>query len=280
MNKDLKIKFGDTILNIKVGVLLRYKDEFLVEFNANNNYGTVPGGKVKINEKSKDAIVRELQEELELNLDYDKLVFSKVIENFYNYMGTNYHEILFLYKYALLEEEYKFLINNLDNKDDKDSYFKFIRKRQLDDVVIFPEEVRITMKQNYFINYEKSCGAIVMKDGKVLVIKQTDGHWSFPKGHVEDGETEEETALREIKEEVGLDVELDTGFRSVIGYCPNKPNTYKEVVFFMAKAITFDVIMQEEEVIDYKWVSLEEVKEMFKNRNDQGVVMSAIEYLR
>ena len=40
---------------------------------------------------------------------------------------------------------------------------------------------------------EKSCGAIVFKDGKVLLIKHNAGHYAFPKGHTEDGETEKET---------------------------------------------------------------------------------------
>ena len=279
MDKDLKITLASTTLNIKVGVLLKYKDKFLIEFNTNTNYKTIPSGKIKINEKSKDALIRELKEELKLNLNYDELVFSKTIENIYTYKNNNYHEILFLYKYTLQEKEYKFLINNLNNKDDKTSYFKFINKEQLEKITILPEEVKITMNQNYFIKHEKSCGAIIMKDKKALIIKQTDGHWSLPKGHMEKGETEIDTALREIKEETGLDVKLDTNFRKTIHYCPNKSDTIKEVVFFMAKPVTNKITMQEEEVIDYKWKTLEEIKELFKNRNDQEIIKSAIEYI-
>jgi len=55
---------------------------------------------------------------------------------------------------------------------------------------------------------EKSCGAIVYRreSGNVLylIIQQKSRHWSFPKGHVERGESEKETALREIREETGL----------------------------------------------------------------------------
>lgn len=35
------------------------------------------------------------------------------------------------------------------------------------------------------MKYEKSCGCIIIKDGKVLLVKQQKGHWDFPKGHVE-----------------------------------------------------------------------------------------------
>ena len=58
---------------------------------------------------------------------------------------------------------------------------------------------------------EKSCGAVVYRDGKNgfewLLIRQNQGHWCFPKGHVKDGENEHETAFREVKEETGLLIE-------------------------------------------------------------------------
>lgn len=64
---------------------------------------------------------------------------------------------------------------------------------------------------------EKSCGAIVFRrdHGKLLylVLQHTAGHWSFPKGHIEEGETETETAQREILEESGLQVSIDDHFR-------------------------------------------------------------------
>ena len=57
---------------------------------------------------------------------------------------------------------------------------------------------------------EKSCGAVVYKiendDIRILIEKMKLGHYSIPKGHVENNETEIETALREIKEETNLDV--------------------------------------------------------------------------
>ena len=74
---------------------------------------------------------------------------------------------------------------------------------------------------------EKSCGAVVYRQGEtgveVLMIKHKNGgHWAFPKGHVEKKETEPETALREIKEETGLKVELDTGFREMVTYATDR----------------------------------------------------------
>ena len=56
---------------------------------------------------------------------------------------------------------------------------------------------------------EKSCGVLVLRQQEdelyvVLLRHRFGGHWSFPKGHVEAGESERQTALREVREETGL----------------------------------------------------------------------------
>ena len=66
---------------------------------------------------------------------------------------------------------------------------------------------------------EISCGAVIARQTDagcevLLVCHASGGHWGFPKGHVENNETEAETALREIREETGLSVTLDTNFRT------------------------------------------------------------------
>ncbi|HHJ07115.1 MAG TPA: NUDIX domain-containing protein, partial [Anaerolineae bacterium] len=85
---------------------------------------------------------------------------------------------------------------------------------------------------------EKSCGAVIFKeeDGQILYLtveyKKEKGYWGLVKGHVEAGESELETAKREIYEEVGLsDLNFYPGFRAEHLYQP-KPGVTKLVVFF------------------------------------------------
>lgn len=85
---------------------------------------------------------------------------------------------------------------------------------------------------------EKSCGAVVYTknadENLFLLIRSKEGLYGFPKGHVEKDETEVETALREVREEVGLYIELRQGFRMTDTYrIPQKPDTVKEVVYFL-----------------------------------------------
>ena len=78
------------------------------------------------------------------------------------------------------------------------------------------------------MKHEKSCGGLIYREHNgetdILLLKhRCGGHWSFPKGHMEAGETEMETALLEIREETGLRVFLREGFREAVEYSP-KPN--------------------------------------------------------
>ena len=127
--------------------------------------------------------------------------------------------------------------------------------------------------------YEKSCGALVYRtphgNTEILLIKHINsGHWSFPKGHVEQGETEVETALREIKEETSLDVLIDPTFRETVTYFPRK-DTQKVVVYFIAKAKTFDYVPQEDEIAETRWVDIGHAVQMLTYENDKTIVNKA-----
>ena len=87
---------------------------------------------------------------------------------------------------------------------------------------------------------EKSCGAVVFIHTSMglryVLVQSLGGIWGFPKGHVEAGETERETALREIREEVGLRPQLLHGFREADEYTLPGTNIRKEVVYFLAES--------------------------------------------
>ena len=120
---------------------------------------------------------------------------------------------------------------------------------------------------------EKSCGAIIFNENiEVLIVKHTAGHWDFPKGHMEIGEDEYQTAIREVKEETNIDVELLKEYRYEVHYSP-KENVDKTVVFFLAKNKSNELIKQDEEIQNIGWfeykeaidiLTYESAKELFK----------------
>lgn len=130
---------------------------------------------------------------------------------------------------------------------------------------------------------EKSCGAVVFREKdykkQILLIRHVNGgHWAFPKGHVEKGETEEETALREIMEETGLIVHLDNRYRQVVSYSPRK-DVMKDVVYFVAHALSdCDGVAQEGEISQIKWVDMHSAVEYVSFDNDKKILLGAIEH--
>ena len=116
------------------------------------------------------------------------------------------------------------------------------------------------------MKHEKSCGCIIIEDKKVLLIKQTNGIWGFPKGHVEKNETELETAAREVKEETNLDVEIDANKRYTMEYVTDK-GKLKQVVLFVAKCTGGEIKAQECEVNEIKWLDFDEAVETITYEN-------------
>tara|TARA_B100000029_G_scaffold354192_1_gene346974 strand:- start:547 stop:963 length:417 start_codon:yes stop_codon:yes gene_type:complete len=100
---------------------------------------------------------------------------------------------------------------------------------------------------------EKSCGVILFNEQEILLLQHSDkkkqGHWDFPKGHVEDGETELQTALRELAEETGItDVEVFPDFNHTISYHIMKEGrrVFKEVTFFIGITIKKKISISDE----------------------------------
>lgn len=129
---------------------------------------------------------------------------------------------------------------------------------------------------------EKSCGAIVYRQRDswvevLLICHKNGGHWAFPKGHVEKGENEEETALREIKEETGLKVKLDTSFRHVVAYSP-KPGVLKDVVYFAGRLCGGDQKAQVEEVTGIQWESPQQAISTVTYENDRETLRAFLRW--
>lgn len=130
--------------------------------------------------------------------------------------------------------------------------------------------------------YEKSCGVIVLKkeDSRffVLLVHHNLGHWGIPKGHMEKGEKEEETAIREVLEETGITTSIIDGFRRIISYSPKKA-TIKDVVFFLGEAKTFTIHSQESEVEEARFIEIEESLKVVTYLQEKEVIKEAIKFL-
>ena len=132
------------------------------------------------------------------------------------------------------------------------------------------------------MKYEKSCGAVLFREEndrrEYLILQSVNGHISLCKGHVEENETEHETATREIREETALSVEFVQGFREVITYSP-KPNCMKDVVFFLARVTGGTLTCQPEEVADAWFMPYEDALSRITHPSDQETLEKAEYFL-
>jgi len=132
--------------------------------------------------------------------------------------------------------------------------------------------------------YEKSCGAVVFTkiDGEIkyLLVANPEGIYGFPKGHMEENESETETAIREVYEETNVKIKLIDGFRTVDEHLiPTKKDTIKQIVYFLGTFQNQEVIFQKEELSGACLVSYADAIGMFQYDSSKGILKEANDYL-
>ena len=106
-----------------------------------------------------------------------------------------------------------------------------------------------------------SAGIILVNENgsekQFLLLNYPTGHWDFIKGGIEDGESLQQTAIRETREETGItDIEFIEGFKEEIEYFfrAENQNVHKKVIFFLAKTNSKNVILSHEH-LDSVWLN-------------------------
>lgn len=133
---------------------------------------------------------------------------------------------------------------------------------------------------------ESSYGIIPLRiqqnEWQVLLIQHHAGHWAFPKGHADPGETPEQAAERELKEETGLtilrflspDPLSESYFFMVQGQ-----RISKTVQYFLA-LVEGDIIIQEREIKDSQWTSLSQALDCITFKEGKRICLQANEFLK
>jgi bis(5'-nucleosidyl)-tetraphosphatase len=136
-----------------------------------------------------------------------------------------------------------------------------------------------------YLLHEKSCGAVVyfkgIEETKYLLLHYEAGHWDFVKGNVEIDESEQETVLRELKEETGIvDAHFVEGFKEKIQYFYRRQGdtVQKEVIFFVIQSQTENVQLSFEH-IGYIWLNYKDAMEKLTFKNAKDTLQKAQDFL-
>ncbi len=135
---------------------------------------------------------------------------------------------------------------------------------------------------------EKKAGAVVyaIHEGKIFFafVHDVFGYWTLSKGGIEDGENEEQGAIREIKEEMGLDITIKAllGRNEYIATHPTDGKIRKQVVFFLGESKYDQIVLEKGTggLDDARWFPIEEVPNLKIYDNMVPLLTKAIEIIQ
>lgn len=137
---DLSIIIDGVKFNFRVGLLVKMKKKVLVECNQDYDFVVLPGGRVKTLESSEDALIREINEEMKIDLTKYNLEFIGIDENFFELDNIKYHELYFIYKIEIDENNEDFK-DGMINYDSKVNYYKWVDILDLKEVNLLPKSL-------------------------------------------------------------------------------------------------------------------------------------------
>ena len=137
---DLSIIIDGVKFNFRVGLLVKMKKQVLVECNQDYDFVVLPGGRVKTLESSEDALIREINEEMKIDLTNYNLEFIGADENFFELDNIKYHELYFIYKIERDENNEDFK-DGMINYDSKVNYYKWVDILDLKEVNLLPKSL-------------------------------------------------------------------------------------------------------------------------------------------
>ncbi|MDY3800649.1 MAG: NUDIX domain-containing protein [Bacilli bacterium] len=147
--KDLSVMIDNVKFNYRAGLLIEKGNKVLVECNPAIDFVTLSGGRVQTLESSMDALKREIKEEMNIELDSDRIKMRALIENFFEMDEKKYHELYFLYKLKVTSKDSEFK-KDMKNIDSKASYYKWVKKEDLEKENLLPVVLRDLVMRNGF----------------------------------------------------------------------------------------------------------------------------------
>ncbi len=157
--EDISLMVGNSKFNYRVGAIFEYDGKIIIEKSKKEHWGVVPGGRVKMLEDTKEALIREIKEEMHYDISNHEIKLHNIIENFFKYDGVNCHELFFVYKIKLEKDDE--IVNRKKeefiNYDSNGSWYEFVDIKGFKNEDVKPD----VLKE---IVYEDEFRRIVVRD--------------------------------------------------------------------------------------------------------------------
>lgn len=130
---------------------------------------------------------------------------------------------------------------------------------------------------------EFSAGGLVFNSqGQVLLIQNSRSfNWGFPKGMIEAGQTSKQAAIREVREEGGVDAEIVTKIGdSTFIYTKEREKIYKSVAYYLMRYLKGNPKDHDHEVSEAGWYEIERALTTLSFKDDIAHLKKAVEYLK
>ena len=160
VKNDINFKIDDIIFNCRAVAIIIYDDKILFQKRKQDEFWALPGGKIRVGETTKEAITRELKEELGLvNFNVSDVV--TVSEYFFEFGKDKYHQFIFGHKVSVLDSEWIFKDETFTGIEEQENLlFKWFELNELETEPIKPDFVKeqlenLSSKEVQFTTYKE-----------------------------------------------------------------------------------------------------------------------------
>ncbi|CAM3723247.1 NUDIX hydrolase [Mesobacillus thioparans] len=134
-----------TIFNYRVAAVMIVNNHVLIHKQADDDHWALPGGRVTVMEDSQTSIVREVKEELAIDVKVDRLLWFT--ENFFDYNNRNFHEIGLYYHVSPTEGSFDFQAEAFFGEEGERLVYQWVPISQLENIKLYPEFIRTSLNE-------------------------------------------------------------------------------------------------------------------------------------
>ncbi len=134
-----------TVFNYRVAAVMVVNNHVLIHKQADDDHWALPGGRVTVMEDSQTSIVREVKEELGIDVKVDRLLWFT--ENFFEYKHRNFHEIGLYYHVSPSEDSFDFQEEAFFGEEGERLVYQWVPISQLENIKLYPKFIRTSLNE-------------------------------------------------------------------------------------------------------------------------------------